>query len=264
MLVDLHLHSVCSDGILKPQEIIDLSRLKERKIISITDHNSIDAYKNKLIYPKDIHVITGIEIDSTIMDDEVHVLGYNFDINNKLLNKMIANIQKSKIMATKKLISYLTIHHINIDYRKLILNNNNITYDYLCGLIIEYSNYKTIQEINDELFMKNDICVQHPPIDEIVFVLKQAGGFSILAHPIRLNKNEKKSLKSINKALELGIQGLECFYPLNNKNFTRHCIDLCKKNNLYITGGSDSHSFYFNFNVKYEQLNLPVFTGDNI
>ena len=43
---------------------------------------------------------------------------------------------------------------------------------------------------------------------------------------------------------ELGIEGIECYYPSNPKEFTSICVDFCKNNDLRITGGCDCHGDY--------------------
>ena len=44
MLVDLHMHSYFSDGTMSPTEIIEEAKRRNVEIISITDHNRIEAY----------------------------------------------------------------------------------------------------------------------------------------------------------------------------------------------------------------------------
>ena len=46
--IDLHIHTTCSDGVLSPKEIIDKAIQNGVSIISITDHDTIDAYNDEL------------------------------------------------------------------------------------------------------------------------------------------------------------------------------------------------------------------------
>ena len=86
MKIDLHIHSNFSDGELTPFEIIDKAIINGINTISITDHDSIDAYNDELFNyakEKNINLINEVEISTKFKNIVIHVLGYNFDLNNK-------------------------------------------------------------------------------------------------------------------------------------------------------------------------------------
>ena len=86
---DLHIHSNESDGRMSPVEIIINAKRKYLKLISITDHNTINAYLNTNILKEDI-LITGVEFDCLYKGVLIHILGYGFDIDNKELKNLYA------------------------------------------------------------------------------------------------------------------------------------------------------------------------------
>ena len=95
-LINLHSHTIFSDGSLKPEELLDQAYEKNLKYISITDHHTVDAHKyiteNNLLkkYPENtINIISGIEINCLLKGCLVHVLGFGIDINSKFLNPYI-------------------------------------------------------------------------------------------------------------------------------------------------------------------------------
>ena len=73
------------------------------------------------------------------------------------------------------------------------------------------------------------------PKDAIEFI-KAAGGVCVLAHPYSLNNDEL-----INEFIRLGLLGLEAYYPEHSQGTTNFYLELAKKNNLIVTGGSDCH-----------------------
>jgi predicted metal-dependent phosphoesterase TrpH len=82
--------------------------------------------------------------------------------------------------------------------------------------------------------------------------VKEAGSIPVLAHPgSGLYGNDYK--KTVSAVLEMGIDGLECYHPENSPEVTKYCLEICKKNNLYITGGSDCHGEF----VKERRLGKP-------
>lgn len=81
---DLHIHSRYSDGLLWPEQIINICEIIGVKCISITDHDTVDSQiilenlKNKC----NITSIPGIELSTEYNGMEIHILGYFIDIHN--------------------------------------------------------------------------------------------------------------------------------------------------------------------------------------
>ncbi len=84
---DLHIHSNESDGRMTPVEIVINAQRKYLKLISVTDHNTIDAYLNTNILKEDI-LITGVEFDCLYKGVLIHILGYGFDIDNEEMKSL--------------------------------------------------------------------------------------------------------------------------------------------------------------------------------
>ena len=87
-LIDLHIHTVCSDGVLTPKKVIDEALTNKVSTIAICDHDTIEAYNEELFEyakEKNIKLILGVEISTKTKKCGIHVLGYNFDLNNKEL-----------------------------------------------------------------------------------------------------------------------------------------------------------------------------------
>ena len=85
-MIDLHIHTNYSDGNLNPKEVIDEAFKNNVSTISICDHDTIDAYKEDVFTyakSKEIELIVGVEISTKNKEGKFHILGYNFDINNK-------------------------------------------------------------------------------------------------------------------------------------------------------------------------------------
>lgn len=94
--VNFHVHSNVSDGECDFDFLIEQAHELEMKYISITDHNSIDGYKNSK-YSNDSILIKGVEFDCMYNFVLLHILGYNIDFNNVKLNALLAkNSQQTK------------------------------------------------------------------------------------------------------------------------------------------------------------------------
>jgi len=94
--INLHCHTIFSDGSLKPEELLDEAYKNNLKYISITDHHTVGAHRyikeNQLLkkYPiNSIKLISGIEINCLLKGCLVHILGFGIDINSKFLEPYI-------------------------------------------------------------------------------------------------------------------------------------------------------------------------------
>ena len=83
--VDLHSHTNCSDGFYSPKELVHKASELGIEILSITDHDSVNAIDEASKFGKSlgIEIIPGVEISSDLRGSEVHILGYFVDTENK-------------------------------------------------------------------------------------------------------------------------------------------------------------------------------------
>ena len=79
MNVDLHCHTNMSDGSLTPDQLVELASERGVDILSITDHDTLDAYSGLKYNPEKLRLITGIEFSSQWRKQGIHVVGLNVD-----------------------------------------------------------------------------------------------------------------------------------------------------------------------------------------
>ena len=97
-MIDLHIHSTCSDGTFTPKEIVHKVIEKNLYGFSLTDHDTVDGISEILAMnlPKDLKFIPGIEISCDTLHREIHILGYGIDCKNKDLNTTLNDLERQK------------------------------------------------------------------------------------------------------------------------------------------------------------------------
>jgi predicted metal-dependent phosphoesterase TrpH len=89
--VNLHIHTTCSDGLIKPAEVLKQAKNKKLEIISITDHNSVKAYSQiEHDNQEGLILIPGVEFDCWYKSNFIHILGYCIDVNNSQIQNLCA------------------------------------------------------------------------------------------------------------------------------------------------------------------------------
>lgn len=92
---NFHMHTICSDGQLKPEALMEQALSIGLKGMAITDHHSVRGYRQAQSWLNEIrsqqpktnipHVWTGIEVTSALLGTEVHILGYAFDPDHPVM-----------------------------------------------------------------------------------------------------------------------------------------------------------------------------------
>ena len=120
--IDLHIHSTLSDGTLTPKEIIDEAVKNQVSTIAIADHDTIAAYTDDLFNyakEKNIKLIIGVEISTKIKNIGIHVLGYNFDINNQNLKNKLNTLKNARHTYLKNVSTKLNELGYIVNFQKL-------------------------------------------------------------------------------------------------------------------------------------------------
>jgi len=248
MKVDLHIHSDYSDSSRSPEEIVAIAKNKGLGLISICDHGTMAAYDRLSSACKDnnINCVLGIELSAIWGDEDFDILAYNFDKDNKAMKSLIAeqfqNVECDWIA-----------YNMSLDYPQISLDDYR-KYDYpkekggwkYIHYAVAKGIVKTYEEGNNTLFSKystpNHLSHGEIKLQDFCSLVKQANGVPVLAHPGYLyDRNPDGFLNMLKEFKELGIEGIECYYPSHSKECTNICVDFCKMNDLRITGGCDCH-----------------------
>ncbi|MFA6423678.1 MAG: PHP domain-containing protein, partial [Patescibacteria group bacterium] len=137
--IDLQLHSTFSEGDLSPRQIIERAGKENLAVISLTDHNTIDGVAPAIQEgeKEKILVIPGVEIYTEFSGKRLHLLGYNFDLENKNLNDLLWQSQVHHLEWAKRSLKKMAEMGFQIDFSDL----ENLKSKY-CG----FRHLKTIVE----------------------------------------------------------------------------------------------------------------------
>ena len=76
--VDLHAHTVASDGVLAPDALVARALARGLTALGVTDHDSTAGVAPALAAARGtgLSVIPGVELSTDVPGGEIHVLGY--------------------------------------------------------------------------------------------------------------------------------------------------------------------------------------------
>ena len=274
--IDMHTHSIYSDGELEVDELIKKAISNNVGILSITDHDTLlGINKAREIYNnKEIDIINGIELSAKVDKGRMHILGYDFDINNKALNDKMDELKVNSIYAIIACLNQIKIDY-NIKFKedeiKEIINRiGNIGRPLVAKLIVKYGLAKSVDDAFDlyltPAYNKTRVNNKGIKAKECIRLIKDANGLSVLAHPNQLLMDDYELEETLKRLISYGLDGIEVYHSGHTKEEVEKYLELANKYNLLISAGSDYHgdnvkpdieigSGYKN-NVKVKQISL--------
>jgi len=273
-IVDLHVHSTCSDGTLTPTELVDYAIEKGLSAFALTDHDTTDGLEEAMEYAKDkgIEVIPGIEFSTEYESKDIHILGLYIDYNKKEFKEQVQAFIDSRILRNQKMCKNLQDAGIDISYEALLAEfpNATITRAHYARFLLDHGYVKSLPEAFD--CYVGDHCPYFVPREKVtpaqaVKLILEANGIPILAHPTLYHMSDRRLEKLVAELKEAGLMGIEAIYSTYTAGEERQMRDLAKRYNLLISGGSDFHGSNkpkLDLAVGYGKLHIPASLLDDM
>lgn len=257
-MIDLHCHSIFSDGSLTPNELLKKANELQLSHFSITDHDNCLAYENLDESNFNGTLIPGVEIVTSFENHIIEILGYGIDtnkINKWHLKHKFSDEEHSKFVYDaltdifkKNNIKYTKIENINKTLQgkpKQYFYHDLLKYEenkQIIGMeaLNSYADFnkKGLNNPNSILFINE--CSRFPSIKEAVELIHNSGGLCFLAHVYQYNVgNHIAFVERIRNIVKL--DGLEVCHSSFSKEQIHEINQYADNNNLYKCGGSDYH-----------------------
>ena len=248
--LDLHSHSICSDGTLSPTELMRLAAKCGLDAVSLTDHDNFNGVEEAREEATKLGIgfLVGIEMSSIFTDGTMHILGYDFDLKNQNLITMLDKFLSYRDTRNKLIIKKLQELGYDVTYEGLInfvgSSTTSIGRPHIANFLINKGLARNHIEVFNNLLGSNKpayACKECFESKEIISTINAAGGMAFIAHPVTLNlpMEELRELLIDLKAHKLS--GIEVINSCQDKNYTNKLISLADELGLLISSGSDFH-----------------------
>ena len=245
--LDLHLHSVHSDGSMTPEELSAEASRVGAKLIALTDHASISGLSamREAAKARGILTIAGVELECMLTPQcEAHILAYAFDPGAIELTRHIKAISEERARRNERIIKRLKAfgadiaHLLPFDDLKRLARTHMAFALASGGYASDMNNaFRVWLGRGGRAFYTHE----RPGADKLLDIIKRAGGVSVLAHPFKLRKDVPDAIKRL---AAMGLNGVEAYYPTHAPNQTALLKRLAQTYSLNISCGSDFHGAY--------------------
>ncbi len=247
--IDLHTHTICSDGTVTPTELVKMAADIGLEKIAITDHDVTDgiaeAESAALNFPN-IEIICGTELSSLYNEREIHVVGLFIDKNNPHLESALSELREKRLLRNRRMINKLRSLGLDVTYDELtaLSKGKVITRAHFAALLMNKGYVKSKDEAFSRFigagkagYIKREVF----SAEKSIRLILDAGGLPIIAHPFSYGLSEYALEEMISRFKSWGAVGIECFYPTHSYSETTYALTLCRTYGMLPSGGSDFH-----------------------
>lgn len=246
--IDLHTHSLKSDGAQTPADVVHTACAAGLSAIALTDHDNIEGVPEAIAEGQrlGIEVIPGVEL-SAQSDTELHILGYFIDIHNKRLNDAMAyalQVRDERQVETCRKLNEQGFQITMDELRQEAHGNPVLCRAHFAQIMVRKGYAQSVQQaFADYLSVgcyaySNRQALTGP---EAVSLIKEAGGIAVAAH-LHLIKMEDAPLKEyLASLIPYGLEGIEGYYTDYTPDMEQRYRAMAKELGLILSGGTDYH-----------------------
>jgi predicted metal-dependent phosphoesterase TrpH len=240
---DMHCHTTCSDGTLTPYEIVDLALNLGLSGLSITDHDTVEAYESVIEYAKEkgLELISGVEFSCLYRGKSIHILGYAFNTKNKDIKAYCLKHKERREKRFYAILELLARHDLPLTEEEVLQESHDGTIGrpHIALAMLKKGYIGSMEEAFKNYLGAGKKCFvpgEAFPVEETIRIIQNAGGVAVIAHPHLI-----KDSSTTKELLKMNFDGLEGYYSRFDKETNLRWVNVAKQKNWIITGGSDFH-----------------------
>ncbi|MFS1513287.1 PHP domain-containing protein [Chengkuizengella sp. SCS-71B] len=245
--VDLHTHTLASDGLHLPSENVKMAKEKGLAGVAITDHDTVSGLKQAIAEGEKIgiEVVPGIEISTVANKLDIHILGYYINYEDTIFLERLDQLRDVRSIRNDMMIKKLQDLGIEITMDDVLelapkkKTRQTVGRPHIAEVLVHKGIVKTIKEAFELYLGKDGKAFVNPPRihpSEAVDWIRQAGGVAVIAHP-GLYENDEL----VEELIQHGVDGLEVYHSDHNAEEEDKYLRLANKYQLVVTAGSDFH-----------------------
>jgi hypothetical protein len=248
-MIDLHSHTDQSDGTFTAAELVAEAKRIGLKALAITDHDTMLGFNQAVPHAEaaGLRLIGGIELSTKFQGVSVHLLGYfPKQLPPEEFRGWLNFLLESRRDRNRRLIDKLNSLGVSITLEEVEAYGKTLTArPHFARVLIDKGYAKDLQDAFDQyLDEKGRGYVQRHdiPIQEAIDRIRNAGGVSSLAHPVRVAKNQWDVLgRYVDELAHMGLQAIEVYHSDHSPENVAYYKTLAERFKLGQTGGSDFH-----------------------
>ena len=242
--IDLHTHSLCSDGALSPADLVKRAAARGVKIQALSDHDTLAGIAEAAATGSSlgVRIIPATELNTESEWGDAHVLGYFIDPHDAALEARFRWLRENRGRRIELMVEKLNVLGYPVDLARVleIAQGGALGRPHLAQALFEKGYVPSYDQAFDTLLAKDSPAyvprVGLTPIEAVTLV-REHGGVPSLAHPGTVLGLDEL----LPKLVGVGLAGIEAYYGEHTPETTARFLDRARTHGLVPTGGSDFH-----------------------
>jgi predicted metal-dependent phosphoesterase TrpH len=244
-MIDLHLHTTASDGVLKPRELVARAAAVGLTTIAVTDHDTVGGLAEAVAAGKElgVRVAAGIEITAVEDGRDLHVLGYFFDPASASLDAFLRAQRADRVRRVREIGARLTNLGYPLDVEPLVeaaaRHGRSIGRPAIADALVAAGHCLDRNDAFARLLGRDApafIARSGIPAIGVIDTIHAAGGIASLAHPGISAQDDL-----IGPLAAAGLDALEVWHSDHSPEQQEHYGRFADRLGLARSGGSDYH-----------------------
>ena len=272
--VDLHTHTLRSDGVLTPIELVRAAAEAGIRTLAITDHDTLASHRDLILgraTPASIELITGVEINAlsrgiALQDGELHILGFGMDLDDQAFETALAKQREARRVRFEQTIARLREIGMPIDKQLVGLNPDDddaLGRPTIARALIAAGFAASVEDAFRRLIgWGNPAYVPREGMGprEAIAAIRDAGGIPVLAH----FSEAPDQVPLLRELKGLGLAGLEVYYRTFLPDTVEAVGAVAAELGFLATGGSDYHGDLMSYAEAHASLHVPDQVGTDL
>jgi len=248
-MIDLHTHSLASDGTDSPGELINKAHASGITVLGLMDHDTVAGWDEATMYLRPgMSLVLGSEISCQTLDGiSVHMLGMLFDRDNSALSEVLATTRDNRLTRMNRIVARLNEAGYEISIEDVLAQlapGATLGRPHLADALIAKKLVTSRDEAFAELLHNNSkyyISHYSPTPEDAIKLIKQAGGVAVIAHPLASLRGRTINIESFKSMVEAGLDGIEISHRDQSEDERELLREVVARYGIIATGSSDYH-----------------------
>ena len=256
---DLQSHSSLSDGALSPREVVAAATAAGVQLFALTDHDTVDGVQDAAQAAAELglRLVPAAEVSAVDRtEQDLHILGYLVEHHDPILRERLQRYRADREQRADAMAQALRELGYELDESVLsrrVAQDKPIGRPHLADAVVNHP--ANAQRLAAEGLAERPAFLvaylipgrpafaprTRPIVAEAIETIHDAGGVAIWAHPFWDVEAPAQVLETIDRFVDWGLNGVECFYPTHDRQQTELLVMRCAELGLLTTGSSDFH-----------------------
>jgi len=275
--VDLHTHTLRSDGILEPRDLVAQAVAVGVHLLAITDHDNLAGYRELTApgaapLPNGLSLLPGVEINcltdgqTDVFEGELHILGFGVNPDDEAFEAVLVRQRQGRRIRFERTLEILREHGMSVDAAAEGLDlgvTESLGRPTVARLMIASGHATSVEQAFKRWLSRG--CPAYVPREGIgpvraITAIRAAGGLPVLAH-----FGEAEMHVSLLSDLQaIGLGGLEVYYRTFDQEHLDSVGRVADELGLVKTGGSDFHGDTGSYAEMHSRTWVPEVVGERL